>query len=96
MTVLVAAVALLLIIPAAAGASLHECNIQATNTATISSSRDMSCERSAKEMRDYQGNISRRFTTPAKFTCTRVSGGPLAGRWRCVHGNKAFRFEFAD
>jgi hypothetical protein len=94
--VLAAAAALLLILPASAHASLHDCNIQATNTATISSSRDMSCQRAAKEMRDYKGNISRRFTTPAKFTCTRVSGGALAGQWRCVHRNKAFRFEFAD
>ena len=96
LTVLAAAAAFLLLIPASARASLHDCNIQATNTATISSSRDMSCERAAKEMRDYKGNISRRFTTPAKFSCSRVSGGPLAGQWRCVHKNKAFRFEFAD
>jgi hypothetical protein len=95
-SILIAAAALLLIIPASARASLHDCNIQATNTATISSSRDMSCQRAAKEMRAYKGQISRRFTTPARFTCTRVSGGPLAGQWRCVHRNKAFRFEFAD
>ena len=94
--VLAAVAALLLLIPASARAALHDCNIQATNTATISSARDMSCQRAAKEMRDYRGQISRRFTTPARLLCTRVSGGPLAGPWRCVHRNKAFRFEFAD
>jgi hypothetical protein len=93
---LAAAAVLLLIIPASARASLHDCDIQATNTATISSARDMSCQRAAKEMRAYKGQISRRFTTPARFVCTRASGGPLAGQWRCVHKNKAFRFEFAD
>jgi hypothetical protein len=83
-------------LPAGARASLHDCHIQATNTALISSSRDMSCERAAKEMRSYKGNISRRFRTPARFVCTRVSGGQLAGQWRCALRNKAFRFEFRD
>lgn len=95
-TALAATAAVLLIVPTSARASLRTCGIQATNTATISSARDMSCERAAKEMRDYKGQVSRRFTTPAKFTCTRVSGGPLGGQWRCVHRNKAFRFEFRD
>ena len=61
-TVLAAAAALLLSIPASAHASLHDCDIQATNTARISSARDMSCERAAREMREYKGQISRRFT----------------------------------
>src|SRR5262249_40657848 len=87
---------LLLIGPASARASLQECGLQARTPATISSARDMSCGRAAKEMRAFKGQISRRFKTPAGFTCTRVSGGPLAGQWRCVHRNKAFRFEFAD
>ena len=97
LTILAAVAALvLLIVPARARASLRSCDIQATNTATISSARDMSCERAAKERQAYKGQISRRFTTPAKFSCTRLSGGPLAGQWRCVHRNKAFRFEFRD
>jgi thioredoxin family protein len=91
-----AAALLLLIMPASARASLRDCHIQATSTATISSARDMSCERAAREMRDYKGQISRRFTTPARFMCTRVSGGQFGGQWRCVHRNKAFRFEFRD
>ena len=88
--------AVLLIVPASARASLHDCDVQATNTATISSARDMSCATAAKEMRRYRGNISTTFKTPGGFTCTRVSGGELAGQWRCVKGHKAFRFEFAD
>ena len=97
LTILAAVAALvLLIVPARARASLRSCDIQATNTATISSARDMSCERAASEMRAYKGQISRRFTTPAKFACTRVSGGQFGGQWRCVHAAKAFRFEFRD
>jgi hypothetical protein len=92
-----AAVATLsVLVPGSARASLHDCDIQATNTAKISSARDMSCERAAREMRDYKGQISPRFTTPAKFTCARVSGGRFGGQWRCVHDHKAFRFEFRD
>jgi hypothetical protein len=95
-TVLAAVAALVLAIPASARASLRDCDLQATNTATISSARDMSCARAAREMRAYKGQISRRFTTPAGFICARVSGGPQGGQWRCVHRNKAFRFEFRD
>jgi hypothetical protein len=94
---LIAAVAAgLVIVPSSARASLHACDIQATNTARISSSRDMSCKTAATEMRRYTGNISRKFQTPGGFTCARRSGGELAGQWRCVKGHKAFRFEFAD
>src|SRR5436853_374154 len=76
-----AAVAVLCVLPPpGVRASLRDCDIAATNTATISSARDMSCERAAKEMRDYKGQISRRFTTPAKFTCTRVSGAAFGGQ----------------
>jgi hypothetical protein len=90
------AAAALLALPAGARASLHDCDVQATNTATISSSRDMSCETAAREMRRYRGNISTTFRTPGRFRCGRVSGGELSGQWRCVKGHKAFRFEFAD
>jgi hypothetical protein len=90
------AAAALLALPAGARASLHDCDIQATNTATISSSRDMSCETAAREMRRYRGNISTTFRTPGGFRCGRVSGGELSGQWRCVKGHQAFRFEFAD
>jgi hypothetical protein len=90
------AAAAALCLPATAGASLHDCDLKATNTATISSSRDMSCQTGAKELQRYRGDISRTFKTPGGFTCTRVSGIDLGGQWRCVKGHKAFRFEFAD
>jgi hypothetical protein len=82
--------------PAGARASLHDCDLKATNTATISSSRDMSCETAASEMKRYRGEISKTFKTPGAFTCTQASGGQFGGQWRCVKGHKAFRFEFAD
>jgi hypothetical protein len=96
LTVLAAAAAALLLIPASAQASLHECDVQATNTATISSARDMSCDTAAKEMKRYRGEISATFKTPGGFACDRVSGGQFGGQWRCVKGHKAFRFEFRD
>jgi hypothetical protein len=90
------AAAAVLSFPAAASASLHDCDLEATKTATISSSRDMSCETAAKEMQRYRGEISRTFKTPGGYACSRVSGGQFGGQWRCVKGHKAFRFEFAD
>jgi len=96
LTLFAALAAALLIAPASAHASLHECDLQATNTATISSARDMSCATAASEMKRYRGNISATFKTPGRFTCTRVSGGQFGGQWRCVNGHKAFRFEFRD
>jgi len=91
------AVALALVaVPTAAEASLHDCDLQATNTTTISSARDMSCATGAKEMKRYRGTIDRTFKTPGGFACTRVSGAELGGQWRCVKGHKAFRFEFGD
>jgi hypothetical protein len=96
LSLIAALAAALLIVPATARASLHDCDLQATNTATISSSRDMSCATAAREMKRYRGNISTTFKTPGGFSCTRVSGGELSGQWRCVKGHKAFRFEFAD
>jgi hypothetical protein len=93
---LIVAAAAALAFPASARASLHDCDLQATNTATISSTRDMSCATAAKEMKRYSGEISTRFKTPGGFACGRVSGGQFGGQWRCVKGHKAFRFEFAD
>jgi hypothetical protein len=42
------------------------------------------------------GSIKRHFTTPGGFACSRVSGDRLGGQWRCVKGNRAYRFEFGD
>ena len=49
-----AAALLLLIMPASARASLRDCHIQATNTATISSARDMSCERAVHRNKAFR------------------------------------------
>jgi hypothetical protein len=62
----------------------------------ISSVRNMGCRRAARDMRRYQGPISKRFTTPRGFRCTQQSGVPVGGQWRCVRGHKAYRFEFGD
>jgi hypothetical protein len=56
----------------------------------------MTCRAAVREMRSYRGNISRRFRTPGGFRCSRVSGGPLGGQWRCARAPRAFRFEFGD
>ena len=62
----------------------------------ISSARNMTCRAAALDMRRYRSSIFFRFRTPAGFVCTRVSGGRLGGQWRCVHGTRAYRFEFGD
>jgi hypothetical protein len=62
----------------------------------ISSGRNMTCRAAVVEMRRYRGQIFRRFRTPGRFTCTRVSGGQFGGQWRCVRTTQAFRFEFGD
>jgi hypothetical protein len=62
----------------------------------ISSARNMTCRAAVVEMRRYRGQIFRRFRTPGRFTCTRVSGGQFGGQWRCVRAKLAFRFEFGD
>jgi hypothetical protein len=62
----------------------------------ISSARNMSCRAARREMKRYKRPISRSFTTPDGFSCSRVSGGSLGGQWRCVRGTHAFRFEFGD
>ena len=62
----------------------------------ISSARNMACRAAVVEMRRYRGQIFRRFRTPGRFTCSRVSGGQFGGQWRCVRATQAFRFEFGD
>jgi hypothetical protein len=62
----------------------------------ISTARNMTCRAAATEMKRYRGQIFRRFRTPGRFVCTRVSGVPEGGQWRCVRGGQAFRFDFGD
>ena len=63
---------------------------------SISSARNLSCRKAARDLRAYNGNIDRTFRTPGRFRCHQVSGVPEGGQWRCVKGSRAYRFEFAD
>jgi hypothetical protein len=90
---------------AAAGADAHagatiagvrNCKSAAGPTVVITSARNMRCRTAARDMSRYRGSIRRRFKTPGGFTCHRVSGGRLAGQWRCVRGDRAYRFDFED
>jgi len=92
---LVAAIAALAI--SASPANVVDCNACASYpNIKISSARNMTCRAAVVEMRRYRGQIFRRFRTPGRFTCTRVSGGQFGGQWRCVRTTQAFRFEFGD
>jgi len=86
--------------PTTAGAAVTraagDCRIQTGPTITITSARNMSCRSAAREIRRYRGPVYRRFRTPGRFTCSRVSGGRLGGTWRCARGARAFRFSFGD
>ena len=73
-----------------------DCDIKADFNVEIVSVRNMRCINAAREMRRHNKPISYRFKTPHGFTCTRVSGNRLGGRWRCVRRSKAFRFDFGD
>jgi len=80
-----------------ARAAVVDCHVWASYpNVLISSARNMTCRAAATDMRTYRGQIFRRFKTPAGFLCQRVSGGQFGGQWRCVRGNRAYRFEFGD
>ena len=89
--------ALAALAPATAAARVVDCAtwVHYPNT-KISSARNMSCRGARNEMRRYRSSIKRRFTTPGRFRCARVSGGALGGQWRCVNGSRAFRLEVGD
>jgi hypothetical protein len=81
----------------AAPAAVVDCHLWADYPNTlISSARNMTCKAAVTEMKRYRGQIFRRFRTPGGFICTRVSGVPEGGQWRCVRGTRAFRFDFRD
>jgi hypothetical protein len=81
----------------AAPSGVVDCHVYAKYPNTlISSARNMTCRAAAQDMRNYRGQIFRRFRTPGRFVCTRVSGGQFGGQWRCVSGTRAYRFEFGD
>ena len=76
---------------------VRDCHLWADYPNTlISSARNLTCKAAVTEMKRYRGQIFRRFRTPGQFVCTRVSGIPEGGQWRCVRGAQAFRFEFRD
>jgi len=80
----------------AAPAKLRQCDTRADFNLHISSARNMFCRTARRDLRRHRAPIAFRFRTPGNFRCMRVSGNALAGQWRCVKGNKAYRFEFAD
>jgi hypothetical protein len=80
----------------ALAATVVSCHVHADFNLLVSSARNMTCKAAATELRRYRGSIARRFRTRGGFVCYRVSGNRLGGRWRCVRGGQAFRFEFGD
>jgi hypothetical protein len=72
------------------------CHAHADFNVEVTSARNMTCKAAARDIRAYRGSIKTRFRTPGGFACTRVAGERLEGRWRCVKGVKAYRFEFSD
>jgi hypothetical protein len=56
--------------------------------------RKMTCGQ-AQGVIDSMGAISAHFTVLG-FSCARLAGGDLGGQWRCVRGEQALRFDFAD
>jgi len=94
---MLAALTAALAIGFASPSNVVDCHVYAKYPNTlISSARNMTCRAAAQDMRNYRGQIFRRFRTPAGFVCMRVSGGQFGGQWRCVLGAKAYRFDFRD
>ena len=91
-----AAASLGLLAPASAPAAVRDCSAPVDFNLRITSARNMTCGAARWDMKRYRGSIRYRFRTPAGFVCTRVSGGPLGGNWRCAKGTRAYRFAFAD
>jgi hypothetical protein len=76
---------------------VRDCHVYAFYPSVlISSVRNISCHKARHEMRRYRKPIYRTFTTPGGYYCYRVSGRRYGGQWRCVKGNRAWRFEFSD
>ena len=80
----------------APAAGARSCSTKVDYNLEIEAARNMSCRDAARELKRYKRSISRTFSTPGGFRCSRVSGGRLGGDWRCVKGSRAFRFEFGD
>ena len=82
--------------PAGAQDVVRDCSVEVDFNLEVSSARNMTCRAAARDIRRHRGSIARRFRTPGGFRCRRVSGSRLGGQWRCVKGERAYRFEFAD
>ena len=91
-----AAFAATAVLPSGASAYVRDCSAPVDFNLRITSARNMTCGAARWDMKRYRGSVRYRFRTPAGFICTRVSGGPLGGEWRCVKGTRAYRFDFAD
>jgi hypothetical protein len=72
------------------------CHAHADFNVEVTSATHITCRAAASDIRAYKGSIKARFRTPGGFTCRRVAGERLEGRWRCTKGAKAYRFEFSD
>ena len=56
--------------------------------------KDTSCSKAKSVIKDFK-SISKTFTVDG-FKCERLTGGRLAGTWRCAKGLQRFRFDFED
>jgi hypothetical protein len=97
---LCAATAVLAVAAVGAGgdaeAARRHCNVQAYETVTITSARNMTCRAAKRDLRASKDVTRRRFTSAGGFHCKRIRGGTLAGEWRCVRGSRAYRYAFGD
>jgi hypothetical protein len=88
--------ALLVLGSGVASGRATSCHSHADFNVEVTSATNLTCSAAARDIRAYRGSIRTRFKTPGKFTCRRVAGERLEGRWRCTKGAKAYRFEFSD
>jgi hypothetical protein len=79
-----------------AGAEARHCNKAVDFNLHIVGAHHMTCKAAAKEQKSYNGSIKRQFDTPGGFHCKRISGGRLAGQWRCRKSTRSYRFTFSD
>jgi hypothetical protein len=82
--------------PQAGAAAVVDCRTPVGPLRVITSARNMTCRKAARDLRAYRGLTKRRFRTPGGFRCVQVSGVPVAGQWRCSRGARAYRFDFVD
>jgi hypothetical protein len=79
--------------PAAASSGYSRCSFK-HETVSYLRVKDTSCKKAKAVIADFK-SISKTFKVDG-FKCERLSGGDLAGTWRCANGAQRFRFDFAD